>query len=360
MLRSHVPSSRRRRWAVAAAGSALLLAGCGAHADHPTTSPPPSSSTSTSTTPPTTAPAPRPTCPLTGQPAPGGKVPQRAALAIKVGNDPGAWPQSGLDRADIVIEEPIEGAMTRLVAIYQCNESAAVGPVRSTRWIDDQMLPQFGHPGFAFAGGIIPDEALVHAAGLVDLNFDRVPGAYVRISSRYPPENLYASTAALWKAMTPATAPHPIFHYGSPTKAGPPVTAATLQFSSSYSVGWQWVPSAHLWLRTVDGSVDRTAVGHPLHAANVVIERVATVSGTWPEDVNLALGVHSITVGSGPLVVLTGGRAVSGTWSRSSTAVPARLVTTGGTPITLAPGPTWVELLPSGGFVTGSLTLHDG
>lgn len=287
-------------------------------------------------------------------------MPPRPALAIKVGNDPGAWPQSGLGRADIVIEEPIEGAMTRLVAIYQCQQAAMVGPVRSTRWIDDQVLPQFGHPGFAFAGGIIPDEQLVHAAGLVDLNYTRAPGAYERTTNRYPPENLYTSTAALWDLMASRTPPRPIFRYGPPTGAGRPATAATLQFSSSYSVGWLWVPSAHSWLRSVDGTVDRTAAGHPLRAADVVIERVRTVPGRWPEDVNLALGVHSITVGSGPLVVLTDGRAISGTWSRSSTAVPARLTAANGVPITLAPGTTWVELLPSGGFVTGSLALRYG
>lgn len=365
MLRSRPSPSQPRRWAgaAAAAASALLVAGCGSHAaKHPVAAPTttsPASSTSTSgTTPPTTAAPRRPACPLTGQAAPGGKVPARPALAIKIGNDPGAWPQSGLGHADIVLEEPIEGAMTRLVAIYQCQQATTVGPVRSTRWIDDQVLPQFGHPGFAFAGGIIPDEALVHAAGLVDLGYDTAVSAYERSSNRYPPENLYTSTVKLWAAMTSRNPPRPIFQYGPPTVAGQRVTAATLRFSSIYSVGWRWVPAQHLWLRSVNGSVERTAARHLVRAANVVIERVRTVSGRWPEDVNGALGVHSITVGSGPLVVLSRGHAVSGTWSRSATTVPAQLRAADGKPIRLAPGPTWVELLPSGGFVTSSLALQ--
>lgn len=96
-------------------------------------------------------------CPLTWLPAPGGVVPRRAAaLAVKVGNDPAARPRSGLAGADIVIEEPVERAMTRLIAVYQCHQAADVGPVRSTRWTDTRILGQFGRAGFAFAGGPSP------------------------------------------------------------------------------------------------------------------------------------------------------------------------------------------------------------
>src|SRR5581483_4111884 len=77
-----------------------------------------------------------PKCPLTGRAAPSGKVPQRPALAVKVDNYSAARPQSGLDNADIVFEEPVEGGITRFVAIFQCQNAALVGPIRSARNID--------------------------------------------------------------------------------------------------------------------------------------------------------------------------------------------------------------------------------
>jgi len=78
----------------------------------------------------TVAPAPAPNCPLTGAPAPGGVVPARPALGIKIGNYPGDRPSTGLNQADIVFEEPVEGAITRLLAVFQCQGAALVGDLR--------------------------------------------------------------------------------------------------------------------------------------------------------------------------------------------------------------------------------------
>jgi hypothetical protein len=85
-------------------------------------------------------PALAPTCPLTGANTPNGKVASRAALAIKVENHPLARPQAGLNAADIVYEEPVEGGLTRFIAVYQCASSDRVGPVRSGRTTDPNVL----------------------------------------------------------------------------------------------------------------------------------------------------------------------------------------------------------------------------
>lgn len=296
-------------------------------------------------------------CPLTWLPAPGGVVPRRAALAVKIGNDPAARPQSGLSGADIVIEEPIEGAMTRLIALYQCHQAAEVGPVRSTRWTDTRILGQFGRAGFAFAGGTTPEEDMVRSSPLVDLSVNAVPGAYHRIAGRRAPENLYTSTAALWADVPGRAPPQPVFRYGRPLLTGTPVTAATLAFSSSFAVQWRWDPGRRTWIRWVGGRIDRGADGHALQAANVVIEDVATFPGIV-EDALGSRGVNSVTTGHGEATVLTRGHATAGTWSRGSVDEPARLTAAGGRPLVLAPGVTWIELLPVGGVVAGSLALE--
>lgn len=351
--RRRLPRGGRRTPVVVAIGVALGLAAC-SQTSRPVSSPPGASvaprsagkaSASRRTADPTR-------CPLTGTPAAGG-VPARPALAIKIGNNPSARPQSGLDHADIVFEEPIEGAITRLLAVFQCQGAGQVGPVRSTRWIDMQLLPQFGHPAFGFAGGINPDQQLVANSGVYDLNFTNYYSDYVRSPARYAPNNLYTSTSTLW-SLDPSHVPPPaVFAYSNTVPAGKPVSAAQLTYSGIYSVGWTWDPGIGAWARSVNGAVDDDLDGSRVVTSNVVIMTVQTTPGPYVEDSEGAHGVHSLTVGSGPVVVLRNGEAISGTWERSSVNAPFRFHTATGALIRLSPGHTWVNLLP----VSGSLAL---
>ena len=105
----------------------------------------------------TTTTAPAPACPLTGVPAPNVRsVPQRPAMAVKIDNYPAGRPQSGLDKADIIFEEPVEGGITRFAAVFQCQDAALIGPVRSARNIDIGILGQLGNPLLAHVGGHQP------------------------------------------------------------------------------------------------------------------------------------------------------------------------------------------------------------
>src|SRR2546429_351030 len=138
--------ARGIRFAAVAGATALVMAGC----SHKTTANKPAAS----------APAGSPAaCPLTGQPAPGGAVPNRPALAIKVENSPESRPPTGLDAADIVYEEAVEGGITRFVVVYQCQDGARVEPVRSARLEDIDILSQFGKPLDGDAGGRPPPPA---------------------------------------------------------------------------------------------------------------------------------------------------------------------------------------------------------
>ena len=159
-------------------------------------------------------------CPLTDLPAPGGKVPRRPALLVKIGNEPeGARPQSGLNEADIVYDTPAEGFIMRYVAVYQCKNAGSIGPIRSVRWVDYHMIsPEFGKSILAFAGGINPnldavasDKASLSAADLLESPADT---AGIRLTSRVPPDNLYTSTAGLYALFKKEmTSPSPIFAF---------------------------------------------------------------------------------------------------------------------------------------------------
>jgi hypothetical protein len=297
------------------------------------------------------------TCPLTGAPAPGGTVPARPALGVKIGNYSGDRPSAGLNQADIVFEEPVEGAITRLVAVFQCQGAALVGDLRSAREPDAGIMSQLSQPIFVHAGGINPVLALMKSSPLTEENILAGTGSdIIHPSGRVAPYSTFANTAVLW-ALDPSdtSPPAPIFQYA----ATPPVGAVAgsgdsvhIPFSASSDVTWQWSAPTGKYLRSYSGSPDKLLDGSQTAATNVVIMSVPTANGSWVENSEGGHEVDVTATGSGPLVVMEGGTAIVGTWSRSSLTQPATLTSSGGTPITLLPGNTWNELVPDGIAVT--------
>jgi hypothetical protein len=298
------------------------------------------------------------TCPLTGTPAPGGTVPARPALAVKIGNYSGDRPSSGLNQADVVFEEPVEGSYTRLVAVFQCQESALVGDMRSAREPDVAILSQLSNPVFLHAGGIDPVLALLSHAPIKDENV--LLGGFGSVtlhpSGRVAPYATFTATAPAW-ALVPSDVapPAPIFTY-SPTPPAGSVPGSGLSvhipFSTDSDVTWTWNPATSTYLRSYSGSPDKLVGGTQTAATNVVIMTVPTSIGPWFENSEGGREVEVTATGSGPLVVMRNGITIIGTWTRQSLTAPATLVAANGTPITLQPGNTWEELAPQGVWVT--------
>jgi hypothetical protein len=307
---------------------------------------------------PTTTTAPAPTCPLTGTPAPGGTVPARPALGVKIGNYPDDRPSAGLNQADVVFEEPVEGGITRLVAVFQCQSPALVGDLRSARQPDVGILSQLSKPIFVHAGGIDPVIALLQAAPLTDENLQSgaAASAVIQQPGRYAPYADFANTATLW-GLDPGdtTPPAPIFTYTAAPTAGSVAGSGGsvhIPFSGTSDVTWTWNPAANNYLRSYATGPDKLIDGSQSAANNVVIMTVQTSSGPWLENDVGGLEVQIPDTGSGPLVVLRNGVAITGTWTRTSLTQPPTLTATDGTPITLQPGNTWEELVPSGIAIT--------
>lgn len=304
--------------------------------------------TTTTTRPTTTVPV-GPPCPLTGQPAPGGVVPQRPALAVKVDNYPTARPQSGLDMADVVFEEPVEGGITRLVAVFQCQGADLVGDIRSARAVDVQIVDELSHPLIVHVGGINPVVNMVAAADDVNVDLGYHGSIIQRPDGRYPPYNTYISTAAAWGLVpNDTTPPAPLFTYADIAGVGTPLSSIHIPFGPTSDVTWTWdAPSKH-WLLSYGGVPATVASGAQIGVANVVVQTVQVSYGPWEENSSQSsLEVQSQLIGSGPLLVLRNGEEVSGTWQRAALGSVTSLVASNGTVIPLAPGPTWVELVPA-------------
>ncbi|MGH9030142.1 MAG: DUF3048 domain-containing protein [Acidimicrobiales bacterium] len=300
-----------------------------------------------------------PACPLSGEPASGGKVPQRPALAVKIDNYPDARPQSGLDEADVVFEEPVEGGITRLAAVFQCNSAALVGPIRSAREVDTQILDELSNPIFVHVGGIAPVLSLIADADDIDENISNSGPPVQNPPGRYPPYDTYISTSAGWGLQpSDTTPPAPIFTYSDATPAGAAVTSVQVPFSGTNDNTWTWNPGNGLWNLSI-GGVPATDTGDgdsPVGVANVVVQTVNVSYGPWAENSLGALEVESQLVGSGPLEVFRNGLEVNGTWERSSLHGATKLVARDGNTIALQAGETWVELVPSSVKVTTGST----
>jgi hypothetical protein len=348
---------------VAAGIAALTVAGCGSHAQAraaktaaTTASTGATATTATTAAAPTTAKARapgRPVCPLTGLPAPGGKVPRRPALAIKVENSPEARPQYGLTTADVVYEEPVEGGITRFIVIYQCGSAARVEPIRSGRFIDVTVVRQFGaHPLFAYAGAIAWVVRDVRSSPLIDVGAFRAPASdYWRDSNRDAPHNLVSSTSLLWAAGraegAPSTPPHPVFAYGPLDPSSRPAAALNVAYPQS-DVDWTYSARKGVWLRSYVGQGPAAAgEGGQVAAANVVVMKAVMYATPYVEDDTGAHENNMILTGSGPVQVFRGGRVIAGTWQRLNLNAVTRLVDGSGHTIALTPGKTWVELVPT-------------
>ena len=317
----------------------------------PATTEPSTTSTTTTTTtttlPPTT-PAPTTTTPvarmpLTGAPlAAGETAPDRPALAVKIDNvDCAHRTQQGLNLADIVFEEIVESRLTRFAAIFHSQSADPVGPVRSGRSQDVDLLGAFQRPLMAWSGGNPGVVRYIHSSDIIDLSAQNHGPGYFRASNCEKPHNFWNNTDTLWAAAPPeAGRPIPIFQYVDP---GAPVAGAPASYMAAQigvnSVRWDWDPASGTYLRSENGRPHTQADGSQVSTNNVVV--LVLQYGVTPWD---ALSPEGVSVGSGDAYVFSGGTVQTGTWTRGDRTAGFTLTAADGTPIKLAPGRTFVEL----------------
>jgi hypothetical protein len=315
-----------------------------------TTRPTTTTIATTTTVPPTTAP-PIPTAALTGLPDPSGESHTRPALSVKVENTPNARPQAGIDQADVVYEEEVEGNITRFLAIFNSTAPETIGPVRSVRLQDPDIIwPIRGI--FAYSGGAAdPVEAInaapVHAVDNSAATANGVNGMERNAPgqpARQSPHNLYGHGPALFSLGGDPKPPPALFWYTVPgvppppdADLGAPVISARIGFLAGYDPVYAWDGASGTWRRSHEGVPHVVVGGEQIAPANVVVQF------THYDGVS-----NGQTVGEGDVWVFSDGRLRTGRWIRADREQPARYVDAQGLPILLRPGRTWVELLPVG------------
>ena len=307
---------------------------------------------------------PSPVCPLSGRKPSKDALLERPAVAVKVENHPAAYPLAGLEKAEIVYEEMVEGGITRFIAFFHCTDSNKVGPVRSAREIDPPIMRPITRILGAAGGNDFVRETL-EKAKIINLDEDAAGVAMRRIErpGLSFEHTLYGSTRALRKLGQRSYDSAPaddLFRFGELVRNYRKARVITVKFSDEATIVYRW--SGEQWLRSDNGEPLITESGQQIAVDNVIAEfhtvnysrRLADVAG------NPSIEIADAT-GSGRALLFRDGRVIPGRWIKKKATQPARFVTRSGEDMVLNPGITWVELVPDDiGEVKGSVTHSRG
>jgi len=296
------------------------------------------------------APAAAGIAPLTGLPLADPSVATRPALLAKIDNTGKGRPQAGINQADLVYEEQIEGGFTRLAVVFHTNAPSVIGPIRSGRSTDIGLLGSLNDPIFVWSGANKVHGTLLRRQNIVDLGagtrseYSRAkdrPGTYDLMTDA---EKMQAIAEKAGKGGTPP--PH--FEYrsdlvGLPASAAP-ATSFIVDFPS-VTVGWEWDQATSTWLRTQGGTPHVDADGVQVGAANVIVAEIDQIS-TGAIDVAGSTVWEEQFLGTGRAWIFTDGQVVEATWTKPSINSVATWTTPDGIPVAITPGVTWVELAP--------------
>jgi hypothetical protein len=282
---------------------------------------------------------------LTGEPV-GQEIANRPIVAVKIDNYARARPQWGLDQADVIFEENVEG-VTRFVALFQTQLPDRVGPVRSARNGDLDVLASMNRPILAWSGGNRGVTNWVESADrsgvLVNFSAQKKP-CYNRISSRSVPHNLQLNPACAIENATTAGPARQLWGIDAswtvPADLGAVPSPAFNVAMDGVSVDWAWDADSQKYLRSQNGNGHLAASGNQIAVDNVV--EMFVFHAVSPVD---ARSPNPVTIGRGPATVHRDGIRIPATWARNSAYEPFALIDANNEAILLDTGSTFVELV---------------
>jgi len=280
--------------------------------------------------------------PLTGLPVKG--EPRHPVLAVKIDNSSSSAPQLGLGDAGMVVEELVEGGITRLAVFFYNDVPADVGPVRSMRATDIGIVSPLG-AALVASGGAPPTVERVKDADIK--TFTEGARGYYRATSRSAPYNLFMRLDELARKVKSTETPQPYLHFeeGAELPKGKPATGLTASFSAGSSTTFE------LRGRSYVNTDSNAAEGDRFDPATVLVLRVPVGDAGYLDPAGNPVPETKFT-GRGKAFIFHGGRVVQGDWVKGGLGAPVELQV-GGDEVTLPPGKVWLELVPQdGGDVT--------
>ncbi len=272
------------------------------------------------------------------------------SFIVSVDNHTKAYPQSGLDKADTVIELLAEGGITRFLAFFDSYHAEKIGPIRSARYYFIEIVK--GYPSaFAHAGGNTDALNLIPYHKIMDLDEIYNSGvAFYRTKDRKPPHNLYTTTELMLKHANSKKYPIKSLE-GLPigeVSEGNKVDIIDIPYSkksSYYHVVTYMFEDGKFW-RYVNGKSFETDQKVKIFADNLILMETPTRT-VVKEEVQSEMNVF----GSGKAVFFIDGLYYEGTWEKVKAADPFTFKYNG-EPMKFKEGKTWIQVVPNISEVT--------
>ncbi len=277
--------------------------------------------------------------PLTGLPAEG-DAPKHPVVVVKIDNTGSSNPQRGLDQADLVVEELVEGGSTRLAAFFYSSVPDLVGPVRSIRATDIGIV-QPADATIVASGGAPQTIRRVGDAGIKIVG-EGGPG-YFRDSARSVPYNLMMKLPELVETLKAPEPPQSYFTWGDEDSfpGGQKARTIAASFSGGHTTTWEYRKDGYVNVNS------EAAQGEEFRPDTVLVLRVEVGDAGYRDPAGNPVPETKFS-GSGEALVFHGGKLVRGTWSKKGLDSPVTLKTKAGE-IELPPGKVWMELVPRNG-----------
>ena len=289
---------------------------------------------------------------LTGLPGSDGPI-----LVVKIDDTILAHPQVGLSEADIVYIEQVEGGSTRLAALFSSRIPELVGPVRSARISDIELLSQFGKVGFAFSGAQRKFLPVIAAANLYDVGAMRYgPQYYANDPLRNAPYAMMLNASKLLakaeeNGATFATSTFAGWSFGEPPSNLKKFSTARVSWpANSYDISWS--KSENRWLLSHNGSPDFDSTGYQLGPKTFVVQIVSITNSIYSDKLG-GVTPLSKTVGEGECYILRNGGFVRGKWSRPTENQGTTFTNFKGEELTFDRGQIWFALTSKAPIFTG-------
>ncbi len=269
-------------------------------------------------------------------------------LAVKIDDTNAAHPQIGLEDADVVYIEQVEGGVTRLAAIFSSVIPERIGPIRSARISDIDILAQYGRVAFAYSGAQKKLLPVIDAANLQNLGAQaQPPSIYTTDPNRVPPFAMVLRADLLMAKVVEknyqiTTANNVGWSFGDAPQGGKPTESVIMHWPAArYSAAWS--ESQSRWLLSHNSESDVSESGIVLGPTTLVIQMVSITDSEYRDKVG-GITPFSQTVGNGRGFILRDGKTFNALWSRASEGVGTTWTSSDGKEIKFAPGQIWVAL----------------
>ena len=270
-------------------------------------------------------------------------------LVVKIDDTNAAHPQIGVESADVVYVEQVEGGLTRLAAIYTSKLPPLIGPIRSARISDIELLAQFGRIGFAYSGAQSKMRPVIAAANLENLSAERnPPSIYGKDPDRQGPVDMILKPDLLLERANAnpkiriETATASVFPFGDAPKGETNTAFAKVKWpSAKYELRWD--STNEKWLIYFNEKPNMAANGEHLYADTAIIQIVSITPSIYGDKFG-EITPFSKTTGSGKAVMLRDGLSYQISWQRNLETDLTTWKSQDGGVANFKPGRTWIFL----------------